>query len=247
MLQHDLSKLTLFEETVSLGIILKSKFDIFRANLFITKTNSDCFLARRNRYLDFLCDEELKIYNSAHTEQGRSTYLAGRIAAKKAISKLLDIDDLVNVKILRGVFDHPIVNYLPYANIQVSISHTNNYAGAIAFYEHCPMALDIEEVTQQKLIDVKTQLTKKEISELLIDEKFAVALWTSKEAISKVLKTGLQCDFMLYEIDKIKEYKNNIVSNFVNFPQYQSYSFFFNNEAVLSIVFPEMLEPVINI
>lgn len=84
-----------------------------------------------------LSEEELvKYYRLKHLED-RIAYLAGRFAAKEAYTKVYKTFDeplnFVDVVILNDEFGAPFIQskYRPDDHIEVSISHSRNYAVAI--------------------------------------------------------------------------------------------------------------------
>lgn len=50
-------------------------------------------------------------------------------------------------------------------------------------------------------------------------------LWTAKEALSKVLRTGLMTPFEIFEISKIEINDNYTMCYYKNFTQYKAISF----------------------
>ncbi|WP_459212137.1 4'-phosphopantetheinyl transferase family protein [Aquimarina rhabdastrellae] len=93
-----------------------------------------------------------------------------------------------------------------YEQIQLSISHKNDCAAVVVCEVGHPMAIDIE-INGDKLNYevVAKQCTLRELSlTQSIPENIRYGLlWTAKEAISKVLKTGLMTSFQLFEITKV--------------------------------------------
>lgn len=62
-------------------------------------------------------------------------------------------------------------------------------------------------------------------------------LWTAKEALSKVLKTGLTMDMKLFEINQLEE-RDIYRGSFTIFTQYQFLSFIIE-DTVFTIVTPK--------
>jgi 4'-phosphopantetheinyl transferase len=190
----------------------------------------------------YFCSEEIDFISKIEWRANKVNYLMGRIAAKDAISRLTKINDKKNIIIGSGIFGQPIVNCLE-RNVVVSISHCDNHAIAIASNEAYLAGIDIENLTDKKIENTKSQLTKYELRNFVdnYESCFALMLWTAKEALSKVLKTGINCDFALYEIKAIKIHKDHILMDFVNFPQYQAASYFFK-DIVFSVILPQLSE-----
>ena len=182
---------------------------------------------------------ELRTYKY---EKRRISYFLGRIAAKKAISELGNGQKLDSVFIDRGVFGFPVVKGLNNGNVQVSISHTDEIAVAIAFPEDHPMAVDIEKTQNNEVNGILLdQMTKKEFEIQkkmnLQDSSFAL-FWSFKEALSKVLKTGLTLELKYIEIEKIDKNGDYFVATFSSFPQYKGVSFY-SFDHFYSIVLPK--------
>ncbi|MDY0409868.1 4'-phosphopantetheinyl transferase family protein [Virgibacillus soli] len=140
----------------------------------------------------------------------------------------------------------PIVKADEVNNIHVSITHNQDFGVAIAFPEEHPMGIDIEDVNDKNLFPLKEQMTKAEWNvyrKLNLSEiQYATMLWTAKEALSKVFKTGLMTPFFIYEIANIRQTEwSTYISNFVNFPQYKAISYL-HQRSVLTIVCPKNTE-----
>jgi 4'-phosphopantetheinyl transferase len=154
------------------------------------------------------------------------SYLLGRFVAKQAIAALTAEKDLANICIEAGVFHQPVV-VSNHGNIQVSITHCDNFGVAIAFPEFHPMGIDLEKIDHNKRNILGKQITsfeKKLIAALLVEEIGFTLLWTVKEALSKTIKTGLLTPFEVFEVSQIELSDNYIICNFKNFTQYQALS-----------------------
>jgi phosphopantetheinyl transferase (holo-ACP synthase) len=195
--------------------------------------------------------EEKKRFRQYHVLKRRESYLMGRYAAKQAIYNrfLTNIErySLSDICIGEGIFHFPVVSFPHYQNLQVCISHNDCYAAALAFSEHHPMGIDIEKLNGESLSSDKTEsirslLTVTERERLVqystSNLELLLLYWTAKEALSKVLKTGLMTGFSLYEIDQIERESNVWKSRFKNFPQYKALTFRVEKDAVCSIVLP---------
>ena len=70
-----------------------------------------------------------------------------------------------------------------HANVQVSISHTGQFAFAVAFLEAYPMAVDMEIICPEKIETIQTQLTQSEkrlITKFFNEMAMTTLLWTAK-------------------------------------------------------------------
>jgi phosphopantetheinyl transferase len=178
----------------------------------------------------FLHPSEEDYYNDLIVDKRRFSYLIGRYVAKKAVASCIKETNLRNIYIKHGVFSQPIVEYMADLGprIQVSISHSNYLGAAIAFPDAHPMAIDIEPTNLGNRIEDILQLSEMEkalINNLSIKKAISLTLlWTVKEAISKVLRTGLTTNLSLFEINSIEMSNNHFVSLFSNFYQYKAVS-----------------------
>lgn len=186
--------------------------------------------------LEKSCYQKFKLHSK------KSSYAAGRITAKIAIRQLLKTDIPLNsFSIEAGVFEFPVVKNLPYSNIQVSISHCNDRAVSLAFPEEHPMGIDIESVVygHKETLSAYTKYHElKMLEDYLISPDVAFTmLWTMKESLSKVLKTGLMLDFALLEVSEIQKEGEIYNCKYRYFSQYQGYTFQ-AGDLIVSVVMP---------
>ena len=176
-------------------------------------------------YKIFLSSDECLRYESLKFERRRTTFLLGRYAAKQALSSYYDESDLTRISIVSGVFGQPVVHYLYPSHANVTISHTQQTACAIAFPDVHPMGLDIESIDGAKSEVLKSQMTRQELDYLVaikLDEITGLTLlWSAKEALSKTLKCGLTCPFELLAVRSVRELTDWYEGEFLNFPQYR--------------------------
>ncbi|MFE9274853.1 4'-phosphopantetheinyl transferase family protein [Paenibacillus glucanolyticus] len=189
---------------------------------------------------EFLHVEEWQYYRSLHFERRIRSYLAGRYAAKKAIALYTNEDDLRRILIARGIFNQPLVVHSQ--NAQVSITHSGHLAAAVAFSEKFLMGIDIEQICESNREVLQDQATARELS--LIQslaysaDSMLTLVWTAKEALSKVLKTGLSTPFAIFELKQINLKDDVFVSYYENFYQYETTSFMLDS-FVCSITYPK--------
>ncbi|GAB6931217.1 hypothetical protein JCM10914A_52000 [Paenibacillus sp. JCM 10914] len=193
---------------------------------------------------ELLHHEEWKYYRSLQFERRIRSYLAGRYAAKKAISMYLKEDDLSQIRIERGVFNQPLVVHAQ--NVQVSITHSGHLAAAVAFSEKFPMGIDIEQICEGNRDVLHNQITAKELNLIqslpYSEDQLLTLVWTAKEALSKVLKTGLSTPFGIFELQQINVKNDVFVSCYENFYQYETVSFMLDS-FVCSITYPKGMGP----
>jgi 4'-phosphopantetheinyl transferase len=198
----------------------------------------------------FLHPQEQKYYGTLTFEKRIKSYLIGRLTAKKALALLVGADNLAKISIQAGIFTQPIAMYEEKQNIQVSISHSDNFGAALAFPEAHPMGIDIERINRAKNEAIEREVTAAEIKLItglpFSYEVMLTLLWTVKEALSKVLRTGLMTPFKIFEVDKIEIYSDTIMCYYKNFPQYKALSFIIGDD-ICSITYPMKTELSLNI
>lgn len=185
--------------------------------------------------------EERKYYDSLKFEKRIRSFLIGRYAAKKAVAALTGEASLAKILIQAGVFTQPIVTLPGHPNIQVSISHCDHLGTALAFPEAHPLGIDIEKIHLDKNDVLERQMTSAEIELIKTQpdsyESMLNVLWTAKEALSKVIKTGLMTPLKIYEINKMEYHDDYFMSYYKNFGQYKTISFKIGNY-ICAIVHP---------
>ncbi|MDF9798521.1 4'-phosphopantetheinyl transferase [Catalinimonas alkaloidigena] len=194
------------------------------------------------RHETYLHPEEMAYYQSLRYEKRRKSYLAGRYVAKKSLGRFLNIASLNEILVSPGVFEQPIVRATTCNPPSISISHTENMAACVVFPREHPMGLDIETIEKCKAETIESQLTiyERQLSagcEINRTQLYTY-LWTAKEALAKLLTTGLLVPMSIYQIEAITSQGRFMVSSFTNFEQYQVISFS-EGEVILSIALPK--------
>ncbi len=221
-------------------ILLYRKDNDFRAGFcIINKSLSD--LTKESWMLH---PDEIFYYQTLKYDKRKTSYLLGRIAAKISVSEFIHED--INIKsfsIKSGVFQFPVVKHIIDYNVQVSISHCDNIGVALAFSEEHPMGIDIERICEDKIDVMKSVIGKNEfklIEHAKLDLAVASCLvWSVKESLSKVLKTGLTIDFNVLKINSLQKIGSIYLSTFAHFYQYKSISFKID-KYICSIVLPKL-------
>ena len=204
-----------------------------------------CYLAKVSGTA-FLCRKELAYYQSLKFERRKSSYLLGRMAAKKALGQLYPHIKYENMHIAFGVFDFPTIKDTSFGrNMQVSISHAGGLALALAFPEEHPMGVDMERVDTKQTEAIEGQMTTQDIAFLQANQLYSkdglTLLWSMKEALSKVLKTGFMIDFQLLEINSLEIQGKQYIATFRHFPQYKALGYI-HNGFTYAIVLPQRTE-----
>jgi 4'-phosphopantetheinyl transferase len=173
----------------------------------------------------FLSLAESRLATDLKFDRRRRTFLLGRYCAKESLAALLHRRDFTSIDVIPGVFAQPVVLNSG-SRASVSISHTDDSAAALAFDSTHPMGLDIECLDEEKASAVEAQLTAKEkimvasLSQNRSEARFVS--WAMKEALSKVLLTGLMTPLPIYEIATMVTEDDVWRATFRNFGQYQA-------------------------
>ena len=211
------------------------------ASFSILKSNLNDLISE----IELLHNNEKKIFNSFIFDKRKHSYLLGRISAKKAIKQLVSEEIISSFHIDSGIFSFPVVKSLKNHNINVSITHCDDIGISIAFPEEHPMGIDLERIDESRIESIRIYITQEEsdlLNENKISEKIGYTLiWTIKEALSKILKTGLTLNFETLQINTIKESNSIFVSTFKNLIQYKAISYHFGNY-MCSILIPNSTE-----
>lgn len=147
---------------------------------------------------------------------------------------------------IKGIFGQPVIKYRS-SLWDVSISHCQELAVALAFPLVHPMGVDIETVDGGRMNAMKSQFTLDENQWVmskgpLNEAKLSTVVWTVKEGISKLIKSGFMSPFSIYELDlKKSEFTEPSlhVNYFKNFGQYKAVSLV-SDQHVLSLVLPKL-------
>jgi phosphopantetheinyl transferase len=205
---------------------------------------SGSFQELTNQVDVFLHPQEISYLCDLPSEKQQANYLLGRYAAKAAVSHYEAGIPLASIRVESGIFSHPILYSPNKDKMQVSLSHCDQHAVALTFPESHPMGVDLEICIQRANPAIGEHLSSKEkqLLSALQDSypgKAHILFWTLKEALSKVLRTGLLSSFDIYELQNIdRQSDGSWVTHFKNFPQYQGYSFSLGN-LIASIVHPK--------
>ena len=216
-----------------------------------------CMLADRTSSLmedlSFLHVRERGYYDGLRAGKRRSEYLLGRKAAKGAIHVLAPGVDPASIAIDFGVFQFPVLQCAELHNLQVSISHCNEISVALAFPEEHPMGIDLERLDPDNAEIMKGLLTSREaglIAESSLDLSVGSALiWTVKEALSKIFRTGLTVDTAMLAIASLEMGAGMdapVCCSFQHVSQYRSFSFIVGDH-ICSLVLPKNTDPQLDL
>lgn len=176
--------------------------------------------------IDFLHPNEFERFHTYPDGARKRSFLAGRYAAKSALTLLTKDLDWTSIDIAPGVFNQPVVHG---AKHQVSIAHCGDWATAVAFPEEAPLGIDIEQVGMRILQLKNLFLTPMEIRLIqqleLPQEQGITMFWALKEALSKALKIGLTVQFELVEVSSIQPTISGWEGIFKHFPTFKGLCF----------------------
>lgn len=222
---------------------LKMKFDDKIINSGLCIVFEKDFINKNNPRL-YLNPDELIEFDNIKADKVKHNFCIGRYCAKKSISLISSEQNLSKIEIEHGVFGFPIVNNSK--NLQVSIAHTDDSAVAISFNEKIPMGIDIEIINQEQIEVIETQLTQSEI-DLCKELEYPNGniyhqLWTSKEALSKAIKTGFTIPMFFFEINSIQVDNKIMIIKFKYFQEFKAISQNINDNYIVSIVLPQIID-----
>ncbi|MCH2224494.1 MAG: 4'-phosphopantetheinyl transferase superfamily protein [Crocinitomicaceae bacterium] len=195
----------------------------------------------QNGFGALLSPEEIGERNGFKYARRRKSFVLGRASAKLAIEQISGETPPSVITIDKGVFGFPIVKGIS-ERISVSISHCESIGISIAYPDEHPVSVDIEKIDEERVALIEQYMTSEEMdlsTKYCSSEIGAFLMWTAKESLSKILKTGLTLDFNVMSIKEIEEVSRGVyVSTFTNFPQYKSVTFQ-TKKMVFSMVSPE--------
>jgi 4'-phosphopantetheinyl transferase len=169
---------------------------------------------------------EAAYFATLHFALRQKSYLMGRYAAKLALSGLLSESDLQSIEIVRGVFEQPIVHCPHHPGFSVTITHAGSLALALAYPTGHPCGIDVEAINSSHYQTILSQLSEQEKkwlqTSLTHEHETATAIWAAKEALSKVLTTGLMSPLQIYNLAEFNQLESRVWEGlFENFAQYK--------------------------
>lgn len=172
----------------------------------------------------FLHPDELAAWASAGVEKRREDHLRGRYAAKLALGQAGRGGPAAARAIFPGVFGQPVVRGGD--GWQVSIAHSGGRAAAVAFPEEHPLGIDLEACDSGHAATLARDLSPAEadwVAAAGTGRLVALtALWAAREALSKVLRTGLMTAFTHFRVVPPEAVPGGWRAEYPEFPQYQA-------------------------
>ena len=151
--------------------------------------------------------------------------------------------DLKAIEIGRGVFEQPLISYLSAKVPQVTISHCDEIAVALAFPAGHPMGVDVEQIDPARLIAIRSQMSpvEREWARSSGADELALStlIWTAKEALSKALTCGLMSPMEIFNLAEFYPLGRRIWGGlFQNFRQYKFIGWT-SRTVAMSVVLPK--------
>lgn len=227
-------------ETDSLFLLNLHRKDItYRAGLCLSGVSGQTLSQLDS---DFLHVQERQRWQGFKHSKRADDYLRGRYCAKRAVAVLHPDQPATEIKVDSGVFHQPLLLCPVDPLLRVSLSHASAVTGAVVFPAAHPMAVDIETIAPDNAEELKAQLTALEATMLAGLTAFSeleaiTAMWTIKEALSKVLGSGLTAPISLYEVSDIDAQSGLLTARFGHFLQYKALCFRWGR-AMCSLVLP---------
>ena len=124
-----------------------------------------------------------------------------------------------------------------------SITHSGSLALALAYPTGHPCGIDVEVINPSRYPTILSQLSEQEKkwlrTSLTREHEMATAIWAAKEALSKVLTTGLMSPMQVYNLAEFKKLGSRVWEGlFENFAQYKVKVWVGSSHA-FSVAFPK--------
>ena len=197
---------------------------------------------------EFLGADEHLQYAGFKFAAKQESFLLGRLAAKRALGALLAEPDLRKIEIRAGVYGQPRVEHPRAASADVTVSHSQGLAVALAFPAAYPMGIDLETVAAGSAGTIlgELQASPAELTWMVssgVDEATACfVLWTAREALGKALKIGINSPLGVMALAEIQAAgENKWTGRYLNFPQCRCLSLA-GGGRVLSLALPKDAE-----
>ncbi len=177
----------------------------------------------------FLAPAEEAYYQTLRVDARRRSFLIGRLCVKEALAVCLGSPERSSWEVSRGVFQQPVLQGPGIRNLQASLSHSGDYGVAVVHPEGHPVGVDIEEINPDRRETVQTQMTPGEVEAASAlggtANESLMLMWSAKEALSKILRTGLMTPFSVYEMEGLARESGCLLGFFKNFGQYRAITF----------------------
>lgn len=174
------------------------KFEFYLMNMIYTERKLE---EKDLSLLSVLSEKEAGYMDNLKNHKNRIQWVSGRYAVKSALFKhRLESSGFMNpscIDVLKGSDSAPYI--LQYPDLCVSITHSFPYC--IGTVSKKRIGVDIEEVIKPEdsfITHFYSANEKKALKSLKGTEEYsrqAMVFWTRKEAVSKLVRLGMQLDF----------------------------------------------------
>lgn len=197
---------------------------------------------------EFLAPAEAGYFAGLRYVRRQRSFLLGRYAAKLALQCFLKAADPKTIEIGRGVFEQPLISYLSARAPDVTISHCDQIAVALAFPSGHPMGIDVEQIDPDRLVAIRSQLSlvERDWARSAGAQELALStlIWTAKEALSKALTCGLMSPMEIFNLAQFYPLGDRAWGgHFQNFGQYKFIGWV-GRTVAMSIVLPKKSEEI---
>jgi 4'-phosphopantetheinyl transferase EntD len=190
---------------------------------------------------DVLSIAEKNRYDAFLSPARKAGFLNGRVASKSALSALVPTDLMSEIEIYNGVMYQPLIRESRYHGFQVSLSHSGDVAVAVAYPESHPIGIDIERHRPSGTSVIAGHVTEAE-RQLVTDLAHSMGytmLWSARESVSKLLKTGMVANPLFYQVKTIVLLAEGVFElTFTHLFQYKALCFVADTY-VVSLCFPK--------
>lgn len=192
----------------------------------------------------YLSPEELEYINTIKSKKRLESFINGRISLKIASSLFCMDRKLKDISVSNGILGQPVITVKGRSNISGSISHCDSCAASIVFDEELVFGIDIEDKNRDIsniLIHFAEQSEIEAVKKLDCSETLGcLILWTSKESLSKCLKTGFTIPLEIFRIKSIEKTKDCYRVLYANFNQFETRVYVLENN-ICSLTYPKKL------
>ncbi len=179
----------------------------------------------------------------------REDFFLGRLAAKLALSASLGESDASSISVSNGVLGQPSVCYARPHSTEVTLTHSLGQAIALAFPQGCPMGIDLEAITEDRVKTMREELVLSRQEHQWVHSgsmdpgALRVVLWTAREALGKVLRCGLGCPPETFALEDLTSsgQEGGWVGNYGTFRQYKCLSWV-GSQRVFTIALPKVVD-----
>ena len=176
--------------------------------------------------------DQLDVWEQARAHGFTSTarrlgFVAGRVAARRALAAL---DTVSRPEVCAGIVPDclgaPMVGRTALVP-DVSITHNDRLALALAFPRWLMAGVDLESVTAETTRLIRRTMTVAEDAAVVasgVDPAVGCTfVWTAREALSKALRTGLSADLSLFEVGRISGTAGGLRAGYRRLPRFTAH------------------------